>query len=145
MEFNWDEQGVFILENICPELTRAVHQEIEEVMNLTSMTIGGKDTSIDTKNFRSGIKVYTELILGMYNHDFKYNKMNKFLVISNKIFIKNIVCYPNRITHDDLFMLRSRYSYEEIYHLIMVTAFHKSKAQLSYISKSYDELRKQFD
>lgn len=112
---------------------------------MTSNTINDGDEVINTFHFRNALKCYAELILGIYNEDFKYGNMNKLLKISNKIFIKNVVCYPSKITKDDLIMLRHTFSYQEIYHLIMIVLFHKSRSQLTFISKCYDEIRKQFD
>lgn len=145
MDFNWNDQGVFILENISPDIISVVNKELEAVFSLTSKTIGGGNKLIDTFHFRNAIKSYTELILGIYNDDFKYQNMNKLIKINNKIFIKNVVCYPSRITKQDLILLRSTFSYEEIYHLIMISAFHKSKVQLTFISKCYDEIIKGID
>jgi hypothetical protein len=140
MEFNWTDEGYYILENICSDIVNVVNQELDIVLSLTSKTIGGGDATIDTFHFRNALRVYTELILGIYNDDFKYSNINKLLKISNKIFIKNTVCYPSKITKEDLIMLRNTFSYEEIYHLIMITLFLKSRVQLTYISKCYDEL-----
>lgn len=142
LQFNWEDHGLYILENICPELITSINQEMEYVIGLTSKTIGGGEEEIDTFHFRNALRCYTELILGIYNDDFKYQKMNKLLKISNKIFIKNTVCYPSKIKKDDLIMLRHTFSYEEIYHLITLTLFIKSRAQLTFISKAYDELNK---
>lgn len=145
LEFNWEDQGYYILENICPDLITSTNNEIVNATELTSNTINDGDEVINTFHFRNALKCYAELILGIYNEDFKYGNMNKLLKISNKIFIKNVVCYPSKITKDDLIMLRHTFSYQEIYHLIMIVLFHKSRSQLTFISKCYDEIRKQFD
>lgn len=142
MEFNWSDQGYYILQNLKPEIVDLFNLELEEIMSLTSKTIGGGDKNIDTFHFRNAIKCYTELILGIYNEDFNYSKMNIVLRISSKAFIKNIVCYPGRIHKDDLINLRSTYSFEEIFHLILLTSFLKSRTQLTYVSKCYDEIIK---
>lgn len=142
MEFNWSDQGYYILQNLKPEIIDLVNLELEEVMSLTSKTIGGGVKNIDTFHFRNAIKCYTELVLGIYNEDFNYSNMNKLLIISSKTFIKNIVCYPSRIQKDDLINLRRTYSFEEIFHLILLTSFLKCRSQLTYVSKCYDEIIK---
>ena len=142
LEFNWFDEGQYILQNICYNKVVAVNEEIEYMTNMTSRTIGGNMQIVDTLHFRQAIKCYTDIIFGIFNEDYNYTKTNKLLQRDHKKFIKDIACYPLGIDKEAMINLRSIFSYEEIFHMIYLIAIHKTRIQLTYISKSYRDLLK---
>lgn len=145
-EFNWQDQGYYILHNICPEKIDVIHKELEYIISLTSDTFLGYEKKIETKNFREAVQSYIEIILGFYNEEYDYSKINKFIkVIDYKKFIKNVTCYPWKIKKDDYITLRGFFSFEEVFHLLYLTASVKFKTQMTYISKCFEEIIKGMD
>lgn len=145
LEFSWFDQGFYILKDICPKKLDAVNNEIEYVMTMTSKTIGGGNKTIDTMHFRNAIRCYIEVVMGIYNEDYNYASTNRLLLINHKVFIKNVACYPSKISKEDMISLRATFSYQEVFHLLYLTATIKQKVQLTYLSKAFNEIMNGLD
>lgn len=64
------------------------------------------------------------------------------LKISCKIFLKNVSCYPQKINKNDIIALREIFSYEEVFHLILLASTVKSRIQMTYFSKVFKDITK---
>lgn len=104
--------------------------------------IGGDNKKLDTFHFRNTIKSYVEKILGVVNEDYDYSITNKLLKIDTKKFIKNVACLPQKIRKEDVPMLRTIFSYQEIFHLILVVSMHKAIVELTILAQNIYEMIK---
>jgi hypothetical protein len=144
-EFNWEDQGFYILKEVIESKIEVINKEIEYALDLTSQTIGGGQKIIDTIHFRNAIRCYVELLFGIYNEDYDYSKTNKLLEISHKHFIKNAVCFPNKVNNDDIIILRVNFSFAEIFHLVYLVSTIKQKVQLTFLSKALNDINNVID
>jgi PA26 p53-induced protein (sestrin) len=57
-EYSWDMQGNDLFSRFLPDLTEALHQQMDYAFTMTKNTYGAKLKSVDTIMFRHSISVY---------------------------------------------------------------------------------------
>lgn len=100
---------------------------------------------MDTAQFRHTISTYVEKIFGYVNESFDYSKTNKLLHRTHKQFIKNIACFPQKITKVDISVMKVTFSPEEIFQFILLVSVTKLRLQLTYFTKQFYEIIKSID
>lgn len=147
LDFNWSDNGSYILRNLYPSGVQSIDEEITYILELTSSSLGEKPLSC-TPQIRRAIIYYIEKLFGYYHEDYNYANINKLLDINgNKYtkFIKNFCFYPNKITAKDLKEMAKVFKYEEIMHIILLIGEVKARTQLIYVSKAVNEVMKNIE
>ena len=147
LDFNWSDNGSYILQNLYPSGVQSIDEEITYIIELTSNSLGEKPLSC-TSQIRRAIIYYIEKLFGYYHEDYNYANINKLLDINgNKYtkFIKNFCFYPNRITAKELKEMTKVFKYEEIMHIILLIGEVKARTQLIYVSKAVNEVMKNIE
>jgi hypothetical protein len=145
LEFNWSDHGYYILKNLFPNGIDCFNQEIEYITGLTTNSLGEENRQLNTFPIRYAISCYIEKILGYVHEDYDYANVNKLLVVHYKKFIKNVACYPQRLTKEDFNMMNYAFNNEEILHIILLVATVKSRTQLTYLANNLNEVIKAID
>lgn len=143
LDFNWDDQGKYLLENIVIEKIDVIQKELDYIMNLTSKSVKNIQQVVDTTKLRNVMRCYVELIFGIFNKDFDYSKMNHLVKREAKGFIKIIACHSGtvEISKDCIASMKSLYNFQEIFHIIYYTCWVKNKVQLTYFSKYFNKIK----
>lgn len=76
---------------------------------------------------------------------YSLSQTNKLLHRSHKQFIKNIACFPQKISKTDVGVLKVTFSPEEIYHIILLVSVAKMRLQLTYFTKHLYEIIKSIE
>lgn len=142
LEFNWSDHAYYILQNIFPKGVECLNTEIEYIVGLTTNSLGEENRELNTFPIRYSISCYIEKILGYLHEDYDYSNVNKLLVVQYKKFIKNVACYPQRLTEDDFITMGCAFNNEEILHIILLVAIVKTRTQLTYLAGSLYEIIK---
>jgi hypothetical protein len=145
LEFNWSDHAYYILQNIFPKGVDSFNSEIEYIVGLTTNSLGEENRELNTFPIRYSISCYIEKIMGYLHEDYDYANVNKLLVVQYKKFIKNVACYPQRLSQDDFSMISCAFNNEEILHIILLVAIVKSRTQLTYLARSLYEIIKTID
>ena len=145
LEFNWNDHAYYILKNFYPEGIECIHKEIDYVTNLTTNSLAACNLELNTFPFRNSICCYIEKILGYLHEDYDYAIVNRLLNKDYKKFIKNVACYPQRLTTDHFKIMSVAFSKEEILHIILLAATVKSRVQLTYLASSLYDIIKNID
>jgi hypothetical protein len=145
LEFNWSDHAYYILQNIFPKGVDSFNSEIEYIVGLTTNSLGEENRELNTFPIRYSISCYIEKIMGYLHEDYDYANVNKLLVVQYKKFIKNVACYPQRLSQDDFSMISCAFNNEEILHIILLVAIVKSRTQLTYLAGSLYEIIKTID
>jgi hypothetical protein len=145
LEFNWSDHAYYILQNIFPAGVDSFNNEIEYIVSLTTNSLGEENRELNTFPIRYSISCYIEKIMGYLHEDYDYANVNKLLVVQYKKFIKNVACYPQRLSQDDFSMISCAFNNEEILHIILLVAIVKSRTQLTYLAGSLYEIIKTID
>lgn len=104
-----------------------------------------EDRKLNTFPIRYAVSCYIEKIMGYIHEDYNYSNVNKLLEVNYKKFIKNVSCYPHKLTKKDFQMMNMTFNKEEIMHIILLVAIIKSRTQLTYLSSNIYELIKNID
>jgi hypothetical protein len=142
LEFNWQDHAYYILQNLYPKGVDSINQEIEYLTTLTTNSLGEENSKLNTFPIRYSISCYIEKILGYYHEDYDYSNVNRLLVVGYKKFIKNVACYPQRLTQEDFKMMNLAFNNEEILHIILLVSIIKERTQLTYLANCLYEIIK---
>ena len=145
LEFNWSDHGYYILHNLFPKGVDCLNAEIEYVTTLTTNSLGEENRQLNTFPIRYSISCYIEKILGYLHEDYDYANVNKLLVVHYKKFIKNVACYPKRLTPEDFNLMNYAFNNEEILHITLLVSIVKSRTQLTYLASCLNEIIKTID
>jgi len=104
-----------------------------------------ENSKLNTFPIRYAVSCYIEKIMGYIHEDYNYSNVNKLLEVNYKKFIKNVSCYPHKLSKKDFQMMNMAFNKEEIMHVILLVANIKSRTQLTYLSSSIYELIKNID
>jgi hypothetical protein len=144
LEYNWADHGLYTINDLYTNGVVFINSEIEYITNLTTNSLG-EDSQLNTFPLRMAISIYIESILGYNHEDYNYANINKILQVNFKKFIKNVACYPKKITEADFTKMSSSFNKEEILHIILLVATVKSRTQLTYFTKALYEIIKNID
>ncbi len=145
IEFNWSDHAYYILQNLNKKGIEAFDSELKFISTLTTNSIGNASGQLNTFLIRHSISCYIEKILGFYHEEYDYSNTNKLIQIPFKRFIKNIACYPQKLTNSDFENMNLAFNNEEIMHVILLVASVKSRLQLTYLASKIHEIIKTRD
>jgi len=142
LEFNWQDHAYYILRNYHPNGVDCIHQEIEYLTTLTTNSLGDENSKLNTFPIRYAICCYIEKIFGYLHEDYNYSNVNKLLNVSYKTFIKNVACFPHKLTSEDFRLLGFAFNNEEILHIILLVSIIKERTQMTYLAECLYEIIK---
>ena len=151
MEFNWRDDGKYILSNYIPNRIHLLNEEINYITNLCieqanpdKKSYSPRDNLLTSPQILSAVSHYIEKLFGYYHEDYNYSNITKLFGKNSPIkkFIKKVACFPFYITTNDIEELNKTFKHEEIMHLIALVAIIKSRVQLIYLTRAINEVIK---
>ena len=151
LEFNWRDDGKYILSNYIPNRIHLLNEEINYITNLCveqanpdKKSYSPRDNLLTSPQILSAVSHYIEKLFGYYHEDYNYSNITKLFGKNSPIkkFIKKVACFPFYITTNDIEELNKTFKHEEIMHLIALVAIIKSRVQLIYLTRAINEVIK---
>lgn len=147
-EFNWVDQGIYVLSDLFQSGIEYLNDEIDFIMALTNDSIGNKsegNKELNTLPLRIAITSYIEKIFGITHEDYDYSKVNKLLPTEFKKFIKRVTSKSYSIEKHFIDFMGLTFVKEEILHIILLSVSIKARVQLIYFARCMDEIMKNID
>lgn len=141
MEFSWENNGTYVINDYWSGFSNSFDNEFNYISQFTSHCFGLHECIADTTYFRLSIITYIEKIFGLCDETFDYSKTNKLIKKHIKSIIKNFACFPENV---DLSVIsRTDFNDQDLLHIMLLSLIAKQRAQLTYIAKVLNDLRKQ--
>eukprot|EP01071_Lankesteria_metandrocarpae_P004323 Lankesteria_metandrocarpae@DN3481_c0_g1_i2.p1 len=102
-----------------PALAPLLKQQTEFLLNFSDRRVKNQ-LYPTTQPLRIAIWNYVQMLYGFLDDTYSYQAMNNFLSVRLKIIIKKLVCYPQRITRDDIFCLEDTFCTGDVMHLCTI-------------------------
>jgi len=103
--FTWDDHAYALLASYYPEVADCFNEEFRYVSEYSDSSIDGEKV-VSTMPVRVAINIYILRLYGLIRDDYNYSSLNKFLTLMHKVFLKKLVCFPERITRQDYKRIR---------------------------------------
>ena len=132
-------QGNDLFSRFLPDLTEALHRQMDYAFTMTKNTYGAKLKNIDTMMFRHSISVYLQQIHGIRDDQYDYSKINKWLLQIQKSYIKNAGCLQKKVSFEDFINLSGQLESSEKCHVCILIMETKKKIELLYLSKAVNQ------
>jgi len=99
-QFSWADNGYSMLASYYPEVADCINNEFLYVDEYTDNCLAGKEVTT-TVPVRMAMQIYILRLYGLTRDDYSYGSLNKFLTLVNKVYLKKLACFPERITRQD--------------------------------------------
>ena len=90
------------------------------------------NVEVDTARFRMAVWHYVHRVQGIFHDDYSYDKVNFWLNIRLKSYIKSLVCYPQSVKKSDFQNMGIGLTPQEKVHLTLLAAEARKQAALLY-------------
>ncbi|XP_014296815.1 sestrin-1 isoform X1 [Microplitis demolitor] len=130
-DYSWDVHGFSLVSRLYNEVGGLLDEKFKTAATLTYYTMGTHD-KVDTSHFRRAIWNYIQCMFGIRHDDYDYNAVNQLLERSLKTFIKNAVCYPERVTKRDYDRVMKEFKHSEKVHVNLMILEARMQAELLY-------------
>ncbi|XP_066573541.1 sestrin-2 isoform X2 [Amia ocellicauda] len=138
-DYSWEDHGYSLINRLYPDVGQLLDEKFQLVSNLTYNTMA-MHCGVDTYMLRKAVWNYIHCVFGIRFDDYDYGDVNQLLEISLKVYIKTVVCYPEKTTrrmynsfwrhfkhsekvHVNLLLLESRMHAALLYALRAITRY----------------------
>ncbi|XP_014204153.1 sestrin-3 [Copidosoma floridanum] len=130
-DYSWDDHGYSLVNRLYNDVGNLLDDKFKTAYNLTYYTMG-THSRVDTSRFRRAIWNYIQCMFGIMHDDYDYNEINQLVESSLKTFIKNAVCYPERVTKRDYDRVMREFKHSEKIHVSLMILEARMQAELLY-------------
>eukprot|EP00347_Sterkiella_histriomuscorum_P009846 403339651 len=138
-DYSWEFQGQDLYSRYLPELTEVIQNQIDYALKMTKNSYGQKDQDVDTRYFRQSLSIYIMQVYGIKDDQFQYENINKILIIPQKQYIRQIGCFPSKVTQKEYEDMSSRLTAAEKCHISIIVAETKKQVELIYLSRAVNQ------
>nr|XP_033792394.1 sestrin-1 isoform X1 [Geotrypetes seraphini] len=96
-DYSWEDHGFSLVNRLYPDVGQLLDEKFHIAYNLTYNTMA-MHTDVDTSMLRRAIWNYIHCMFGIRYDDYDYGEINQLLDRSFKIYIKTVVCSPEKTT-----------------------------------------------
>ncbi|KAG9493340.1 sestrin-1 isoform X2 [Eleutherodactylus coqui] len=130
-DFSWEDHGYSLVNRLYPDVGQLLDEKFHIAYNLTYNTMA-MHNHVDTSTLRRAIWNYVHCMFGIRYDDYDYGEINQLLDRSFKVYIKNVVCSPEKTTKRmyDSFWRQFRHSEKVHVNLLLMEA--RMQAELLY-------------
>ncbi|KAG8582432.1 hypothetical protein GDO81_008047 [Engystomops pustulosus] len=130
-DFSWEDHGYSLVNRLYPDVGQLLDEKFHIAYNLTYNTMA-MHNDVDTSTLRRAIWNYVHCMFGIRYDDYDYGEINQLLDRSFKVYIKNVVCSPEKTTKRmyDSFWRQFRHSEKVHVNLLLMEA--RMQAELLY-------------
>ncbi|XP_018585818.1 sestrin-1 isoform X1 [Scleropages formosus] len=138
-DYSWEDHGFSLVNRLYPDFGQLLDEKFQIAYNLTYNTMAAH-RGVDTSMLRRAIWNYIHCMFGIRYDDYDYGEINQLLDRSFKVYIKTMVCSPEKITkrmyesfwrqfwhsekvHVNLLLMEARMQAELLYALRAITHY----------------------
>uniref|UniRef100_A0AAY4CFY1 Sestrin-1 n=1 Tax=Denticeps clupeoides TaxID=299321 RepID=A0AAY4CFY1_9TELE len=138
-DYSWEDHGYSLVNRLYPDVGQLLDEKFQMAYNLTYNTMATHQ-GVDTTMLRRAIWNYIHCMFGIRYDDYDYGEINELLDRNFKVYIKTIVCSPEKTTkrmyesfwrqfqhsekvHVNLLMMEARMQAELLYALRAITRY----------------------
>ncbi|MBN3287377.1 SESN1 protein, partial [Polyodon spathula] len=138
-DYSWEDHGYSLVNRLYPDVGQLLDEKFQITYNLTYNTMA-MHQDVDTSMLRRAIWNYIHCMFGIRYDDYDYGEINQLLDRSFKVYIKTVVCSPEKITkrmydsfwrefkhsekvHVNLLLMEARMQAELLYALRAITGY----------------------
>ncbi|XP_029451162.1 sestrin-1 isoform X2 [Rhinatrema bivittatum] len=96
-DYSWEDHGFSLVNRLYPDVGQLLDEKFHIAYNLTYNTMA-MHTDVDTSMLRRAIWNYIHCMFGIRYDDYDYGEINQLLDRSFKVYIKTVVCTPEKTT-----------------------------------------------
>eukprot|EP00920_Eleutheroschizon_duboscqi_P040571 GHVT01097058.1.p1 GENE.GHVT01097058.1~~GHVT01097058.1.p1 ORF type:complete len:950 (-),score=68.36 GHVT01097058.1:718-3567(-) len=129
--YSLDDTSLMILDCYYPGAAQVLADEIEYLYSLTDYTLGGRRVPT-TKPIRNAVWLYVLRLYGIQHDDYHYGAVNNFMALYQKVFVKKLVCYPERLTQNDFRRPLEIFNVQDMIHYTYIACHGRRMATLMF-------------
>ncbi|KAF7463194.1 Hypothetical predicted protein [Marmota monax] len=96
-DYCWEDHGYSLVNRLYPDVGQLIDEKFHIAYNLTYNTMA-MHKDVDTSMLRRAIWNYIHCMFGIRYDDYDYGEINQLLDRSFKVYIKTVVCTPEKVT-----------------------------------------------
>ncbi|XP_040407546.1 sestrin-1 isoform X1 [Cygnus olor] len=96
-DYSWEDHGYSLVNRLYPDVGQLLDEKFHIAYNLTYNTMA-MHKDVDTSMLRRAIWNYIHCMFGIRYDDYDYGEINQLLDRSFKVYIKTVVCTPEKTT-----------------------------------------------
>nr|XP_017826785.1 sestrin-1 isoform X3 [Callithrix jacchus] len=130
-DYCWEDHGYSLVNRLYPDVGQLIDEKFHIAYNLTYNTMA-MHKDVDTSMLRRAIWNYIHCMFGIRYDDYDYGEINQLLDRSFKVYIKTVVCTPEKVTKRmyDSFWRQFKHSEKVHVNLLLIEA--RMQAELLY-------------
>eukprot|EP00916_Digyalum_oweni_P014969 GHVL01024457.1.p2 GENE.GHVL01024457.1~~GHVL01024457.1.p2 ORF type:complete len:207 (+),score=31.34 GHVL01024457.1:989-1609(+) len=132
----FEDFALDVISRCFPAGAEVLEEEYKFLQHLTNRKIGGVEV-VSTMPVREAVRYYTHRLYGIFYKHYPYASVNKFLIVSQKLFLKKLACWPERVTREDFKRLRSIFSWDDTVHYVLLAFEARRNVELIYVTKAF--------
>ncbi|KAG7265001.1 hypothetical protein CRUP_016726 [Coryphaenoides rupestris] len=128
---SWEDHGFSLVNRLYPDVGQMLDEKFQMAASLTYNTMAShKD--VDTSMLRRAIWNYIHCMFGIRYDDYDYGEINQLLDRSFKIYIKTMVCIPEKTTKRMYESFWRQFQHSEKVHVNLLLMEARMQAELLY-------------
>ncbi|XP_067273750.1 sestrin-1 isoform X1 [Pseudorasbora parva] len=130
-DYSWEDHGFSLVNRLYPDFGQLLDEKFQIAYNLTYNTMATHQ-GVDTSMLRRAIWNYIHCMFGIRYDDYDYGEINQLLDRSFKVYIKTMVCSPEKITKRMYESFWRQFRHSEKVHVNLLLMEARMQAELLY-------------
>ncbi|XP_074541426.1 sestrin-1 isoform X1 [Halichoeres trimaculatus] len=130
-DYSWEDHGFSLVNRLYPDVGQMLDEKFQMAYNLTYNTMA-THKDVDTSMLRRAIWNYIHCMFGIRYDDYDYGEINQLLDRSFKIYIKTMVCCPEKTTRRMYESFWRQFQHSEKVHVNLLLMEARMQAELLY-------------
>ncbi|XP_015205820.1 sestrin-1 isoform X3 [Lepisosteus oculatus] len=130
-DYSWEDHGYSLVNRLYPDVGQLLDEKFQIAYNLTYNTMA-MHKDVDTSMLRRAIWNYIHCMFGIRYDDYDYGEINQLLDRSFKVYIKTVVCGPEKTTKRMYDSFWRQFQHSEKVHVNLLLMEARMQAELLY-------------
>ncbi|XP_029705208.1 sestrin-1 isoform X1 [Takifugu rubripes] len=130
-DYSWEDHGFSLVNRLYPDVGQMLDEKFQLAYNLTYNTMA-THKDVDTSMLRRAIWNYIHCMFGIRYDDYDYGEINQLLDRGFKIYIKTMVCSPEKTTRRMYESFWRQFQHSEKVHVNLLLMEARMQAELLY-------------
>ncbi|NXO89386.1 SESN1 protein, partial [Certhia brachydactyla] len=130
-DYSWEDHGYSLVNRLYPDVGQLLDEKFHIAYNLTYNTMA-MHKDVDTSMLRRAIWNYIHCMFGIRYDDYDYGEINQLLDRSFKVYIKTVVCTPEKTTKRMYDSFWRQFEHSEKVHVNLLLVEARMQAELLY-------------
>ncbi|XP_046877193.1 sestrin-1 isoform X2 [Hypomesus transpacificus] len=130
-DYSWEDHGYSLVNRLYPDVGQLLDEKFQMAYTLTYNTMA-THKDVDTSMLRRAIWNYIHCMFGIRYDDYDYGEINQLLDRSFKVYIKTMVCSPEKTTKRMYESFWRQFQHSEKVHVNLLLMEARMQAELLY-------------